>query len=132
MAGERAAQHCRFSSQTDCGSERKTHYTDSKPVQTLGQGTQGIIDTWENQTAGHWDRAIRGSSALRTALRRELGHEVATLLGVACCGIYYDLSRFYDSIDPVQLARKALGLNFHPVSSHSFCGSDSATIPAPA
>ena len=43
------------------------------------------VDPWEAEFVEHWDSAIRGSSALRAALRRRLFDEVNYFEGGATC-----------------------------------------------
>eukprot|EP00959_Pyramimonas_sp_CCMP1952_P004051 85189-Pyramimonas_sp.AAC.1 len=38
---------------------------------------------WSRQHVDFWDDAIKGSSALQAALRRELSHELAASAGVS-------------------------------------------------
>eukprot|EP00973_Karenia_brevis_P008807 1191317-Karenia_brevis.AAC.1 len=41
------------------------------------------IHTWERATAGPWDAAVEGSSALRAALTSMFGNELASFKGKA-------------------------------------------------
>ena len=56
------------------------------------------VQAWENVTAGFWDKAVAGSSALQAAIQRELQHEVANSMGVCTGGIYWDMAKFYDCL----------------------------------
>jgi hypothetical protein len=40
------------------------------------------ISTWESQHAGHWDQAVKGSSALRAAILREVRNDLAKWAGL--------------------------------------------------
>ena len=42
---------------------------------------RNLVTTWVDQRAGFWDDAIKGSSALRAALRRLLSDELAGRYG---------------------------------------------------
>ena len=50
----------------------------------------------EHSRTAFWDRAIRGSQALRGALVREFRAELASLLGASCSEILWDIEKFYD------------------------------------
>ena len=65
------------------------------------------VKTWDAERAGHWDDAVRGSSALRAALKRRILDECAVLHGKCTAGIYWDVEKFYDNIDIVKLATLA-------------------------
>ncbi len=80
--------------------------TADRPI-TLTQGLYrcwsrprgGRVATWSAKKAGHWDRAIAGSSALRAALVRQMGLEVATTLKISWIQVLYDIEKFYDHVD---------------------------------
>eukprot|EP00959_Pyramimonas_sp_CCMP1952_P011118 232919-Pyramimonas_sp.AAC.1 len=52
------------------------------------------VEEWLLAQVNHWDAAIRVSSALQAALRRELGHEMARYLGLCSVGAHWDLKKF--------------------------------------
>ena len=62
---------------------------------------------WEEKKAGFWDDAIKGSSALQAGLRRRLFDEIAAAHGLATASLFWDLEKFYDTIDVYRLARLA-------------------------
>ena len=53
--------------------------------------------------AQFWDSAIAGASALQAGLMRRLIEEVGVLSGLSTLGIYWDMQKFYDSLDLVIL-----------------------------
>ena len=57
------------------------------------------VETWGAQSHGIWDTALKGSAALRVAVARELRHELHSGLGSVTGGLYFDLEKFYDTID---------------------------------
>ena len=59
-----------------------------------------------------WEDAVKGSSALKAGLFRRLLSECAVLVGKETVSIYWDLEKFYDSIDWVRLIRWSLELGF--------------------
>ena len=74
-----------------------------------------LIEEWEGKAAGFWDRAIAGSSALQAALARELRHEIAHHVGACTGGVYFDMAKFYDTLQPDIVLEKAAGLGFPPL-----------------
>ena len=50
-----------------------------------------------------WEDAVKGSSALKAGLDRRLMDEVAVLQGKETAAVYWDIEKFYDSIDWVRL-----------------------------
>jgi ribonuclease HI len=71
-----------------------------------------LIRTWECESAGHWDTAIRGNSSLRVALCRELDHEISQLNGIASSSVYFDLEKFFDTVQLEQMTKAARGLKY--------------------
>ena len=61
-----------------------------------------------------WEDAIKGSSALQAALRRRLMDECAVALGYETASIYWDLMKFYDSVDWVRAIEWSLELGLPP------------------
>ena len=61
---------------------------------------------WSRSHPGFWDQAIEGSSALKVALDRLVGDEIAT----GC--LYTDIKDFYDYLCPVETLKAALDLGF--------------------
>ena len=55
--------------------------------------------------ARFWDSAVRGCSALQSAIRRRLLQEVGVILYESTASVYWDLQKFYDSIDVRHLLR---------------------------
>ena len=64
------------------------------------------------EAAGFPDRAVAGSSALQAALQRELRHEVAAELGLCTGRVYWDMAKFYDTLDPEIVVERAVDLGF--------------------
>jgi hypothetical protein len=50
------------------------------------------VTQWDERTAGHWDSAVRGSSALRAQVARALEVEVADVEGLFCLHFLWDFS----------------------------------------
>ena len=59
-----------------------------------------------------WEDAVKGSSALQAALNRRLLDETAVALGLVTASTYWDLAKFYDSIDWVRAIKWAIELKF--------------------
>ena len=70
------------------------------------------IDTWENTTAGGWDAAVKGSSALRASILSQLRDEVAIANGDDTLTILWDMEKFYDNICIARLLREACRLRY--------------------
>ena len=76
----------------------------SSLLQVLWSGIRSPpVRSWENGFVKFWDDAVRGSSALQAALLRCLNAEIAQLSGHASLSIFWDMAKFYDSIDLVRL-----------------------------
>ena len=73
------------------------------------------IAEWDEEKAGFWDTAIRGSSCLRAALARALRMEVAVAQGFAAAGILWDIAAFYDSIRMAKLIKVRLRCGWDPL-----------------
>eukprot|EP00974_Lingulodinium_polyedra_P028790 2773808-Lingulodinium_polyedra.AAC.1 len=58
-----------------------------------------VVASWSSEAAAHWDTAVKGSSALRTAMVRLIRNEAAQRLGFAVGGVFYDAANFYDNVD---------------------------------
>ena len=52
---------------------------------------------------------------MRAALARELRMEVAGNLGICAGGVFFDMAKFCDSLDPMIVLEKAMDKGFHPV-----------------
>ena len=70
------------------------------------------MEKWSQDRCNFWDTAVRGSSALQAALLRELGHEVARMLGYCSVGAHWDLTRFFDSVEPHKLVHLAVKMEY--------------------
>ena len=68
---------------------------------------------WDNEKKGFWDDAVRKSSALQATLRRKLRDEVEVLNGGCVVSVFYDLEKFYDTIDIKGLIGWARERDFH-------------------
>ena len=58
---------------------------------------------WDTARAQFWDDAIQGSSALKAALCRRLLDECCVAEGGKVAAIYWDIEKFFDSINPRRL-----------------------------
>ena len=74
------------------------------------QGT--LIDEWDQEHMNFWEDAVKGSSALQAGLQRRLLDECSFLLGHSTAAVYWDLEKFYDSVDFVKVIRWSLELAF--------------------
>jgi hypothetical protein len=72
------------------------------------------ITQWDEEAAGFWDTAIKGSSCLRAALARALGMEATQARGFATVGLLWDMASFFDSIRIHRLVKLALQKGFPP------------------
>ena len=72
----------------------------------------GFLEGWEEEHMKFWEDAVKGSSALRAGLDRRLMDEVAVLQGKETAAVYWDIEKFYDSIDWVRLIDWCLELLF--------------------
>ena len=70
---------------------------------------------WSDAYHGFWDDAIAGSSALQASLRRSFDNEVAIGNKLDIANGLWDLWKYYDTVDIVNLVNEALSVNFHPV-----------------
>ena len=75
---------------------------------------------WEDAFVAHWDKAIRGSSALRAAIMRRMRDEVAVLSGQEALCILWDLAKFFETICLDKLAARCKHLGF-PAQIASVC-----------
>ena len=57
------------------------------------------MQEWCEQKAGFWDSAVKGSSALRSALMANFMDETSVILGMHNATLYWDMEKFYDSVD---------------------------------
>ena len=82
------------------------------------------IEQWEQQHAGPWDAAVKGSSALRAAYHSQFYDEIGHYLQYTNGTILFDMEKFYDNVDVhklITLATKheyptillTLGLQMH-------------------
>ena len=68
----------------------------------------------EAENAGEWDKAVRGSSALRAAVFSAYQDEKATYSGQEIGALLYDMQKFYDSTHIPTLIDRAIELGFLP------------------
>ena len=61
------------------------------------------VKTWDAAKGRHWDSALKGNSALKAALMRRLLDELIVQEGGHNINIYWDVEKFYDSVDLVKL-----------------------------
>jgi hypothetical protein len=74
----------------------------------------GPTDEWIETRAQFWDKAVRKSSALQTALARCLREEVAGALGATVVNGLVGIKGFYDHIDLGKLLTYAVTWGFPP------------------
>ncbi len=67
---------------------------------------------WEDEQACAWDSAVRGSEALRTAIKRVVKNEVCTNLGKPAAQIWWDMDKFYGTIDPGMVVSEGQKLGY--------------------
>ncbi|CAK0878929.1 unnamed protein product, partial [Prorocentrum cordatum] len=79
------------------------------PVRIWGRMTKATLTEWCGKRAGHWDAAVRGSSALQAALLTM----VATSL--------MDVEKFYDFMDLALMIHKGISLEMPPVELYLRC-----------
>ena len=96
------------------GGERATGLI-PMPVRVWDKSRRGRLQAWCSKNAGHWDIAINGCSALRSALLANFLDESAAVLGLTATSINGDLEPFYDSLCPALLVKAAISLEFDPV-----------------
>ena len=77
-----------------------------------------IADSWCSEFAGHWDDAIRKSSALRAALGTAFLDETGDFHNLISATILWDVKKFYDSLNLQKLLEKSLKLGFNAVLLH--------------
>jgi hypothetical protein len=70
------------------------------------------LEGWEEKHMKFWEDAVKGSSAFKAGLERRLMDEVAVLQGKETAAVYWDIEKFYDSIDWVRLIYWCLELSF--------------------
>ena len=58
-----------------------------------------LLREWCAQHAGSWDDAVPGKSASSAAYGRAVMNETAAALNIPCCNVFWDVDKFYDSID---------------------------------
>ena len=58
----------------------------------------GSIRQWDAKSAGHWDSAIKGSTALQAQLARALDVELAKAEGKHSVHMLWDMRKFFDSV----------------------------------
>ena len=73
------------------------------------------VRTWERGMAGHWDRAVKGSSSLRAAMRRLVRMDNARHGGLDIVQVLWGAEKFYDSLGVNVVLQHALRLGMHPV-----------------
>eukprot|EP00974_Lingulodinium_polyedra_P118366 11166885-Lingulodinium_polyedra.AAC.1 len=84
-------------------------------VRLWDRARRGVLQKWSEEKAQHWDSAVRGSSALRSALLTCMLDESAVKAGQAVCSLYWDIEKFYDSVAYDVVIRRCLERQYHPV-----------------
>ena len=75
---------------------------------------KGRLQQFEQERAGLWDSAVKGSSCLRAALQRAILGDVAQTLGASMGLLLWDARKFYETIRPEHIARAGLQLGYDP------------------
>eukprot|EP00959_Pyramimonas_sp_CCMP1952_P329349 6895151-Pyramimonas_sp.AAC.1 len=70
----------------------------------------GMIDDCNRQQIDFWDCAVRGSSALQSALLRALCFEVAGNQSFEPLAVHWDMEKLFDSVVVSMLVQLALKL----------------------
>ena len=70
------------------------------------------VAQWEKDLESFWDTAIAGTSVLAACIHRSLAVETATSDGNGFAVALWDLEKFFDTIDIVQLIPKAEALEY--------------------
>ena len=70
------------------------------------------MSNWEATLDKPYDAARKGSSALIAAAGRSLFAEVSVLNGLKVCGTFFDLHKFYDTVQPEPLFEAIVETNF--------------------
>ena len=76
---------------------------------------RGETRKWADARHGHWDTAIRGSSALQAAIKRALRIECAKTMDVDFALLLVDIVKFYDSVRIPALILAGLELGYSPL-----------------
>ena len=74
----------------------------------------GLAD-WCHECAGFWDAAVQGSSALRAAMLTMALDETASVTGTVVALVFFDVAKFYDSINLSALVYKAMDAGYPAV-----------------
>ena len=80
------------------------------------QVRKDVVDRWDTKKAGVWDKAVAGSSAPQAGLARAFNHEIHHHLGLTTGSIVYAMEKFYDTLDPVKVVDKTIGLGHEATS----------------
>ena len=70
------------------------------------------IQKWEELHRGPWDAAVKGSSALRSAIFTMFQDELAHYDGEEVLRILWDMAKFYDNIDISKLMDRAIEMEY--------------------
>ena len=73
------------------------------------------VKHWEEANRQEYDSACKGSSAITSALIRNLQAEVAHWLGKQSAAVFNDYHKFFDTIDIDRLIYEAISTGFPPV-----------------
>ena len=65
------------------------------------------VKDWCANVRRVWDAAVKGRSALTAALRRSVVAEVARKCGRLFAAIFWDLSKFFDTIEFAKMGNSA-------------------------
>ena len=71
-----------------------------------------VISEWDACAAGHWDSAVKGSSALRAQLMRSLEVELCDSEQKNIVHFLWDMRKFYDSIRLCKLVPELTRLGY--------------------
>ncbi|CAK0907479.1 unnamed protein product, partial [Prorocentrum cordatum] len=91
------------------------------PVRIWGRMAKAAMTQWCDKRAGHWDAAVRGSSALQAALLAVVLDETRAHVGVAEQSNFLMDVEFYDYIDLALMIHKGISLEVPPVELYLCC-----------
>ena len=69
---------------------------------------------WSGESAPEWDFASQGRSAAFSATLRAWTNEVATLSGLACATVLWDMETFFDTIHPREVLKQGIHFGYPP------------------
>ena len=71
------------------------------------------VRDWDSDRAQFWDSAIKGASAEQAGTLRKLIEEIAVLCGRTTISIFWDVKKFYDSIDIAKMIQYCIKKDYN-------------------